>query len=152
MWPHSERFVGGRKAAARGGLFGSRQNQMKGGTMFSRKQSKHGPATQKLLDIAEGRRKPDPKQQALLDKQQSEFEANLTEDDKRFFKEFEAKEAFDKKYVLRSDYERDLKLARHDGIVQATTFCVFVLPVILVCLFLLLRAVGWIQPGEFGIN
>lgn len=66
--------------------------------------------------------------------------------------EHERQVAFEKKYVLRKDYDRDIKLAKHDGIVQATTFCIFVVPVLLVCLFLLLRAIGWIQPGEFGIQ
>lgn len=66
--------------------------------------------------------------------------------------EHERQVAFDKKYVLRREYERDLKLAKHDGVVQATTFCVFVLPVILVLLFLLLRTVGLIEPGDFGIG
>lgn len=58
--------------------------------------------------------------------------------------EHEQRIAFEKKYVLRSEYDRDIKLAKHDGIVQAATFCIFVLPVILVCLFLLLRAIGWV--------
>ncbi len=66
--------------------------------------------------------------------------------------EHERKVAFEKKYILRREYERDLKLARHSGIVDAATFCIFILPVILICLFLLLRAIGWIQPGEFGIG
>lgn len=66
--------------------------------------------------------------------------------------EHERRVAFEKKYVTRKDYERDLKLAKHDGIVQAATFCIFVLPVLLVCLFLMLRATGWIQLGDFGIR
>ena len=53
--------------------------------------------------------------------------------------EHEHRVAFEKKYVLRKDYERDLKLARHDGIVAASTFCIFVLPVILIMLFIVLR-------------
>lgn len=66
--------------------------------------------------------------------------------------EHERRVAFEKKYVLRSEYERDIKLAKHEGIVAATIFCVLILPPILVVLFMLLRAVGVIQPGEFGIR
>lgn len=66
--------------------------------------------------------------------------------------EHEHRVAFEKKYVLRSEYERDLKLAKHDGIVTAATFCIFVLPLILVVLFISLKAIGWVQPGDFGIN
>lgn len=54
--------------------------------------------------------------------------------------------------MLRKDYDRDMKLAKHEGIVQAASLCIFVLPVIVVCLFLFLRAIGWIQPGEFGLG
>lgn len=66
--------------------------------------------------------------------------------------EHERQVAFEKKYVLRKDYERDIQLAKHEGIVQATTFCVFILPIIFICLFALLRAIGWIAPGDFGIQ
>lgn len=66
--------------------------------------------------------------------------------------EYERQAGFEKKCVLRKDYGRDIMLAKHDGIVQAATFCIFVLPVVIVCLFLILRAIGWIQPGEFGIQ
>lgn len=107
--------------------------------MFKKKQSKLGPASQKLLDIAEGRRKPDTEQQALIDKQQGEFEANLTDEDRTLLSDLEAKEAFNKKYISRGEYERDLKLAKHDGRYEAAVFCVLVLPVILLCLYLLLR-------------
>ena len=41
--------------------------------------------------------------------------------------EHERQVAFEKKYVLRKDYERDIQLAKHEGIVQATIFCVFIL-------------------------
>lgn len=66
--------------------------------------------------------------------------------------EHESRVAFEKKYVLRSEYERDIKLAKHNGMVTAATFCVFVLPAIIAILFLVFQAIGWIKPGEFGIN
>lgn len=66
--------------------------------------------------------------------------------------EHDRRVAFDKKYVLRSEYERDIDLARSNGRVEAATFCILVLPVIIICLFLLLRAIGLIQPGDFGIG
>jgi hypothetical protein len=68
------------------------------------------------------------------------------------FEEHDSRAAFEKKYVLRRDYERDLKLAKHDGIVAATTFCILILPPVLIMLFMFLRAIGWIEPGEFGIQ
>ncbi len=42
--------------------------------------------------------------------------------------EHERQVAFDKKYVLRRDYERDLKLAKHNGIVDASIFLILILP------------------------
>lgn len=66
--------------------------------------------------------------------------------------EHERQVAFEKKYILRTEYERDLRLAKSEGRTDATIFCLLILPVILVCLFLLLRGIGIIQPGEFGIN
>lgn len=120
--------------------------------MFRKKQSKYGPATQEMLDIVEGRRKPNPKQQALLDKQQAEFEANLTDEDKEFLRDLEAKEAFDKKYVLRRDYTQDLELARSKGRTEAAIFFIFILPPLLVTFFIILQALGWVGPGEFGLR
>lgn len=66
--------------------------------------------------------------------------------------EHERQVAFEKKYVLRKDYERDIQLAKHEGIVQATIFCVFILPIIFICMFALLRTIAWIAPGDFGIQ
>lgn len=66
--------------------------------------------------------------------------------------EHERQVAFNKKYILRKDYERDLGLAKYNGRVEASIFCLLILPPILVCLFLLLRAIGWIEPGDFGIQ
>ena len=66
--------------------------------------------------------------------------------------EHESRIAFEKKYVLRSEYERDLRLAKSEGRTDAAIFCLLILPVVLICLFLLLRAIGWIQPGDFGIG
>lgn len=66
--------------------------------------------------------------------------------------EHERQVAFEKKYVLRKDYVRDLELAKSRGRMEAATFCLLILPPILVCLFLLLRSIGWTEPGEFGIG
>lgn len=42
--------------------------------------------------------------------------------------EHERKVAFEKKYVLRKDYDRDIKLARHDGMYTASVFILLVVP------------------------
>lgn len=91
-----------------------------------------------------------------LENELAEIDSSMTVEEKAEYDEAERREEtkrkFNAKYVLRSEYERDLKLAKSQGRTDATIFCLLILPVVLVCLFLLLKAFGIISPGEFGIG
>ena len=113
--------------------------------MLKKKTKYYGPASQELLEGS-------AKTRAWFDKQNAEFEASLTDEEKRDFQREKAEEAFRKKYVLRSEYETELKLAKSQGRMDATIFCLLVLPIILIALFWILRLLGFVRPGDFGIS
>lgn len=81
-----------------------------------------------------------------------EAEASMSPEERAEYDAHKRRVAFNEKYVLRKDYERDLELEKSQGRLEAVIFCIFVLPPMLVCLFLILRAIGWIEPGDFGLG
>lgn len=107
--------------------------------MFKKKRSKSGfgPEADQMLDWMNG--KPinvDPKQQALLDQQAAEDEARLTPEDREILAKIERDAVFNKKYVLRSEAERDLRHTIRDSKNSlATALIIFViLPLALIAI------------------
>jgi hypothetical protein len=93
-----------------------------------------GPAAQKMLDIAEGRRAPGPEQQALIDKQHAEIDASLTAADRALLKELDDQEAFSQKYVLRSEYDYRIKKVRSEARWELNTYLVLLVIIPLIAL------------------
>ncbi len=91
-----------------------------------------------------------------LENELAEIDSSMTAEEKAEYDESERREEvrrkFEAKYVLRTDYERDLRLAKTQGRTDALIFCILILPIILIALFWISRLLGFIRPGDFGIG
>lgn len=120
--------------------------------MFKKKVTKQGPATQAVLDYWNGKYTPTPEQEALLAKQEAENYARLTHSEKIRLKEREELELFNKKWVSRSDYEKDIELARYNA--ASGVWIIFALVIVSMLAFSMAfynqRNEHWIDCGKLS--
>lgn len=110
-----------------------------------RQRSGLGPAADKLLGYTGS--KPiriSPKQQVLLDKQameaEAEYDAQLTPKDRELMARLDREAAFEKKYVLRSNAEHDVRTAASAARGDLITYLLILVIIPLVALVIAFRA------------